>query len=137
MYDVYWYSQMKKNKWLWKFWKRNDLYENFEKREVVEKWGGGRNPCPMRPCAWDHNYCNKSLFTVFFLIITTALSRCSQFLSYHNYSYASLFTVLLFPSQLQLEVTIHSFFLITTIAWSHYSQFFSRHNYNLKSLLRL
>ena len=41
--DVYWYCQMKKNEWLWKFWKRNDLYENFEK-------GGRRkrNPCPMR-----------------------------------------------------------------------------------------
>jgi hypothetical protein len=26
MYDVYWYCQMKKNEWLWKFWKRNDLY---------------------------------------------------------------------------------------------------------------
>ena len=36
MYDVYWYCQMKKNEWLWKFWKRND-YENFEKRGVVEK----------------------------------------------------------------------------------------------------
>jgi hypothetical protein len=39
MYDVYWYCQMKKNEWLWKFWKRNDLYENFEKRVVVEKRG--------------------------------------------------------------------------------------------------
>ena len=39
MYDVYWYCQMKKNEWLWKFWKRNDLYENFEKRGVVEKRG--------------------------------------------------------------------------------------------------
>ena len=29
----------KKNEWLWKFWKRNDLYENFEKRGVVEKRG--------------------------------------------------------------------------------------------------
>jgi hypothetical protein len=28
MYDVYWYCQMKKNEWLWKFWKRNDWYEN-------------------------------------------------------------------------------------------------------------
>jgi hypothetical protein len=28
----YWYCQMKKNEWLWKFWKRNDLYENLEKR---------------------------------------------------------------------------------------------------------
>jgi hypothetical protein len=35
MYDVYWYYQMKKNEWLWKFWKRNDLYENFEKRGAV------------------------------------------------------------------------------------------------------
>ena len=32
MYDVYWYCQMKKNEWLWKFWKTNDLYENFEKK---------------------------------------------------------------------------------------------------------
>ena len=39
MYDVYWYCQMKKNERLWKFWKRNDLYENFEKRVVVEKRG--------------------------------------------------------------------------------------------------
>ena len=30
----------RKNEWLWKFWKRNDLYENFEKRGgVVEKRG--------------------------------------------------------------------------------------------------
>ena len=39
MYDVYWYCQMKKKEWLWKIWKRNDLYENFEKRGVVEKRG--------------------------------------------------------------------------------------------------
>jgi hypothetical protein len=43
MYDVYGYCQMKKNEWLWKFWKRNDLFENFEKRGVVEKKGGGGN----------------------------------------------------------------------------------------------
>ena len=30
----------RKKEWLWKFWKRNDLYENFEKRGgVVEKRG--------------------------------------------------------------------------------------------------
>jgi hypothetical protein len=39
MYDVYWYCQMKKKEWLWKCWKRNDLYENFEKGGVVEKRG--------------------------------------------------------------------------------------------------
>ena len=33
MYDVYWYCQMKKKR---KFWKRNDLYENFEKRGEEE-----------------------------------------------------------------------------------------------------
>ena len=33
---AYWYCQMKKNEWLWTFWKRND-YENFEKGGVVEK----------------------------------------------------------------------------------------------------
>ena len=31
--------ERRKNEWLWKFWKRNDLYENFEKRRVVEKRG--------------------------------------------------------------------------------------------------
>ena len=49
MYDVYWYCQMKKNEWLWKFWKRNDLYENFEKKGCSrEKEGGGNEihaPC--------------------------------------------------------------------------------------------
>jgi hypothetical protein len=34
------------NEWLWKFWKRNDLYENFEKR------GGGGNEIHA-PCACD------------------------------------------------------------------------------------
>jgi hypothetical protein len=49
MYDVYWYCQMKKNEWLWTFWKRNDLYEHFEKRGGVEKRGRRkRNTCPMR-----------------------------------------------------------------------------------------
>jgi hypothetical protein len=46
MYDVYWYCQMKKNDWLWKFWKRNDLYENFGKK------GGGGNEIHA-PCACD------------------------------------------------------------------------------------
>jgi hypothetical protein len=40
----------RKNEWLWKFWKRNDLYENFEKRGVVEKKGGGGNEIHA-PCA--------------------------------------------------------------------------------------
>ena len=46
MYDVYWYCQMKKKEWLWKFWKRNDLYENFEKK------GGGGNEIHA-PCACE------------------------------------------------------------------------------------
>ena len=58
MYDVYWYCQMKKNEWLWKFWKRND-YENFEQKGGRRK----RNPCPMAPvvfvtlwwCLHQHN----------------------------------------------------------------------------------
>jgi hypothetical protein len=29
----------RKNEWLWTFWKTNDLYENFEKKGVVEKRG--------------------------------------------------------------------------------------------------
>ena len=43
MYDVYWYCQMKKKEWLWKFWKRND-YENFEKGMILKflKKGGSR-----------------------------------------------------------------------------------------------
>ena len=48
MYGVYWYRQMKKNEWLWKFWKRNDLYENFEKRGGSREKGGGNEihaPC--------------------------------------------------------------------------------------------
>ena len=36
MDDVYWYCQMKKNEWLWKFWKRND-YENFEQKGGEEE----------------------------------------------------------------------------------------------------
>ena len=49
-YDVYWYCQMKKKEWLRKFWKRNDLYENFEKGGggSREKGGGGNEihaPC--------------------------------------------------------------------------------------------
>jgi hypothetical protein len=42
--------KLRKTEWLWKFGKRNDLYENFEKRRgVVEKRGRRkRNSCPMR-----------------------------------------------------------------------------------------
>jgi len=43
MYDVYGYCQMKKNDWLWKFWKRNDLYEKFE------KGGGETKSMPQSP----------------------------------------------------------------------------------------
>ena len=43
----------RKNEWLWKFWKRNDLYENFEKRGGSREKGGGGNeihaPCA---CGW-------------------------------------------------------------------------------------
>ena len=44
----------RKNEWLWKFWKRNDLYENFEKRGGSREKGGRRkrNPCPMRLCKY-------------------------------------------------------------------------------------
>jgi hypothetical protein len=30
MYDVYWYCQMKKNEWLWKFWKKGGVVERCE-----------------------------------------------------------------------------------------------------------
>jgi hypothetical protein len=50
------------------------------------------------------------------------------------YSCKSLFTIICFSSQLQLEVTVHRFYFITTTYISHYSQFFSHHNYSLKSL---
>jgi hypothetical protein len=45
MYDVYWYCQMKKNDWLWKFWKRNDLYENFEKKGGSREKGEEEAKC--------------------------------------------------------------------------------------------
>ena len=64
MYDVYWYCQMKKNEWLWKFWKRNDLCENLKKKEGSREKGGGRrkrNPCPMRLCFWQATNCRGNL----------------------------------------------------------------------------
>ena len=39
-----------KNEWLWFFLKRNDLYENFEKRGGSREKGGGRNKIHA-PCA--------------------------------------------------------------------------------------
>ena len=44
----------RKNEWLWKFWKRNDLYENFEKRGGSREKGGGGNEI-YAPCACDDN----------------------------------------------------------------------------------
>ena len=53
MYDVYWYCQMKKNEWLWQFWKRND-YENFEKRGgVVEKRGEEETKSMLHAPVWN------------------------------------------------------------------------------------
>jgi hypothetical protein len=54
MYGVYWYCQMKKNEWLWKFGKRNN-YENFEKRGggSREKGGGGNEI--HAPCACEQS----------------------------------------------------------------------------------
>ena len=54
----------RKNEWLWKFWKRNDLYENFENRGVVEKREGGGGNEIHAPCA-----CGLSV-TVLFTYIT-------------------------------------------------------------------
>ena len=46
-------SNEEKNEWLWKFWKRNDLYENFEKRgEGSREKGGGGNEIHV-PCACE------------------------------------------------------------------------------------
>ena len=42
----------RKNEWLWKFWKRNDLYGNFEKRGGSREKGGGGNEIHA-PCACD------------------------------------------------------------------------------------
>ena len=42
----------RKNEWLWKFWKRNDLYENFEKKGGSREKGGGGNEIHA-PCACD------------------------------------------------------------------------------------
>jgi len=84
---------------------------------------------------------------LFYLITTTVISHCSQFVSHHNYSFKSLFTVFIssqlqfevtvhsfFSSQLHFEVTVHIFYLSTTTVISHFSQFLSHHNYRLKSL---
>jgi hypothetical protein len=56
----------RKNEWLWKFWKRNDLHENFEKR------GGGGNethaPCA---CVGDINKSKQNVpiqYVIFRLI---------------------------------------------------------------------
>ena len=49
----------RKNEWLWKFWKRNDLYENFEKKGggSREKGGGGNEI--HAPCA-----CGTDVYTI-------------------------------------------------------------------------
>ena len=47
----------RKNEWLWKFWKRNDLYENFEKR------GGGGNEIHA-PCACAEDHTNMSYYNL-------------------------------------------------------------------------
>jgi len=65
--------------------------------------------------------------------LTTVISHSSQFLSHHNYSFKSLFTVFI-SSQVQFEVTLHIFFLITTTVINHYSQFLSHHNYSYNPL---
>ena len=46
----------RKNERLWKFWKRNDLYENFEKRggDSREKGDGGNEI--YAPCACGNRY---------------------------------------------------------------------------------
>ena len=63
-YNVYWYCQMKKNEWLWKFWKRNDLYENFEKKGVVEKRGEEETKSmPHAPVVYNSS--NKVIFVIF------------------------------------------------------------------------
>ena len=56
---------MKKNEWLWKFWKRNDLYENFEKGGVSREKGGGGNEIHA-PCACDKD---DTVYVVYFYII--------------------------------------------------------------------
>ena len=37
MYDIYWYCQMKKNEWLWKFWRKTNDDENLKKGGSREK----------------------------------------------------------------------------------------------------
>ena len=49
----------RQNEWLWKFWKRNDLYENFEKRRGSREKGGGGNEIHA-PCACGYLYRNDA-----------------------------------------------------------------------------
>ena len=44
----------RKNEWLWKFWKRNYLYENFEKRGGGSREKGERGNEIHTPCACDY-----------------------------------------------------------------------------------
>ena len=61
----------RKNEWLWKFWKRNDLYENFEKRGLVEN--EIHAPCA---CAL-----NKILNSIFYFQLCRVILHFKQVIS--------------------------------------------------------
>ena len=75
----------RKNEWLWKFWKRNDLYENFEKKGLVEKMGEEETK------SMPHAPVDVSSFTMFNSVVHKGPSwswsfgswiyRCNQYLS--------------------------------------------------------
>jgi hypothetical protein len=51
MYDVYWYCQMKKNEWLWKFWKRGEEEtKSMPHAPVVRRHF--HSPCPRYTNLW-------------------------------------------------------------------------------------
>ena len=91
----------RKNEWLWTFWKRNDLYENFEKRGVVEKRGEGETksmphapviPAPYLIVCQIHYYSspqNNFLARIFLIKNTLYPSICvgKVWLNYFFYLY--------------------------------------------------
>ena len=72
----------RKNEWLWKFWKRNDLYENFEKRGggSREKGGGGNEI--HAPCACGLTPKRKKII-YFFLQFHTEYTNPAGFTKLH------------------------------------------------------
>ena len=76
----------RKNEWLWKFRKRNDLYENLEKRGVVEKRGEEETKSITQPL--------HSVLLVITKLLVSLKSIEKQKMSYlfHSYLFKFLFS---------------------------------------------